>query len=402
MTKLNPASRWFPAFLVLLVMSGAVSSDIYLPSMPDMAILFSTTAARVQLTISVFFAGFAAAQLVLGPLSDRFGRRPVLLWGIVLYFFASLVCLFANSVELLIVGRFFQSLGACAGPVISRAVVRDVYAKDQAAKVFATIALIFAVTPAIAPIIGGHLHAMFGWHSNFIVMAAFGLVQFLSVWLFLEESNKKPDKRALSPPRMYVNYAFLLRDPVFVSNTLMVALIFSCLFILITGLPLLLIGVMGIRPEHFGYYMMGMVSGLVIGSIIVTRYSMVYGGEKLIRLGLGFGIVGGFLLALFGWIGVEHPFAVILPGILLFIASSTVCPCATALAIAPHARNAGLASALLGFTQMITASILAWFASWLHNGTTLPITSTVFGVAVLAIVAYLLFRPKKSAAPTKE
>ena len=161
--------------LTLLVAMGAISTDIYLPSLPSIAAEFSTDTASVQLTLSIFMIAFAVSQLVYGPLSDQFGRRPVLLGGMSLYLVASTGCAMADSIETLILARFLQALGACSGPVVARAIVRDVFGRERSAKVMAYMGTAMALAPVLGPIAGGFLQVWFGWQANFAVMAALGM-----------------------------------------------------------------------------------------------------------------------------------------------------------------------------------------------------------------------------------
>ncbi|MEA4837375.1 MAG: multidrug effflux MFS transporter [Rhodospirillaceae bacterium] len=396
MTKLDPASRWFPLLLVGLMMAGAVSIDIYLPSLPDMARLFQTDAARVQLTLSVFFAGFAVAQLVLGPLSDRFGRRPVFVGGILLYLVATVACLVASQINTLILARFFQALGACAGPVLSRAIVRDVYPPDQASRVFATLASIFAVTPALAPIVGGNLHAAFGWRANFIVMLGFGVLQLAAVRYLLPETNRHLNMRALDPLRILFNYRLLLRSRHFLGYTLMMGFTFSAMFTFVSGSPLLLIGLLGVRPEYYGLWVLLVTAGFLTGSLSVARLASRFGSERMVRIGAAIALAAGLVMAGLAWAGIETVMTVIGPAIFLFLAAAMVLPCSTALAIAPYARIAGTASALLGFLQMSLAACAGWLAAYLHDGTTIPVAGVILAVlAASACVHRVLLAGRK-------
>lgn len=399
MNRLDPKSPFFSLLLVALVMAGALSTDIYLPSMPDLARQFNSPASHVQLTLSMFFAGFAVAQLIVGPLSDRFGRRPVLLWGVTLYAAASAACLFATNIETLIAGRFFQALGACAGPVVARAIVRDVYPRDQAARIFATMASIFALAPALAPIVGGNLHAWFGWKANFIVMLLFGIGQFVAVRLFLAETNARPDRRAVKLGWMAFNYATLLRERAFLGNTVMVALLFAAMFSYVSLSPFLLIDFLGVKPEHFGYCMAGVILGFLAGSQTVARLTARFGSERLVGAGAVLGFVGASLMLALALSGIHSVFALIVPAGLVFMASAMVMPSATALAIAPYARIAGSASALLGFLQMSTAALVGWLAGLAHADSAVPLSLVLVGLTAAALVAQRLLLAGRASPP---
>jgi len=176
---IRPESAWTIAYLTVLVAMGQMSTGIYLPSMPSLAAVFATDSGTVKLTMSVFLAGFAVAQLIYGPLCDRFGRRPVVIGGLAIFALASLACALAPSIEWLIVARLFQAIGACSGQVLGRAIGRDLFEGQRYAKVMALVGLALALTPAAGPVLGGVLQVAFGWQANFLFLAGWGLVLLL-------------------------------------------------------------------------------------------------------------------------------------------------------------------------------------------------------------------------------
>src|SRR5262249_12264350 len=199
----GPARRGPPAnslavtaLLTAMVALGPISTDLYLPSLPGLARYFDVSVADAQLTLSSFLIGLATAQLIYGPLSDRFGRRPVLLVGLAIYVIASIVCAFAPSVPVLIFMRFLQAVGACVGPVLGRAVVRDVHGRDGAARVLAYMSAAMALAPAIGPIIGGFLEEWYSWRANFLALVCYGIVGLVLTWQILPETNKTLDLEA--------------------------------------------------------------------------------------------------------------------------------------------------------------------------------------------------------------
>lgn len=395
----RPGSFGFAVLLTALVAFGPVSTDLYLPSLPDMTRAFAVDVSMVQLTLSVFVAGFAVCQLVYGPLSDRFGRRPVLLGGIVTYFLASVFCLFAATIEALILGRFLQAVGACAGPVLGRAVVRDVYPREQAAKVLSYMASAMALAPAVAPLIGGLLHSLFGWRANFVALSLFGLVLLAATWWMLEETNRQPDRHALRPARLLGNYLALLRDRRFLGHTAVVAFSFAGLFSFISGASFVLIDVLGVGPRHFGFAFMAVVVGYMSGSFASGRLSQRIGLERMVGAGVVLGAATAALLAGLALAGVQTIPAVVVPTSLFFLSVGMVLPNATAAAIAPYATMAGSASALLGFLQMGTGALAGWLVGRLHDGTTLPMAAVILAMATASLAARLLARRGAPKAP---
>lgn len=384
----RPAPRL--PLLIALVTFGPISTDLYLPSLPDMTRAFATDVSMVQLTLSVFIAGFAAAQLVYGPLSDCLGRRPVLLGGVAVYLLASVVCVFATGIEMLILGRFLQALGACAGPVLGRAIVRDVYPRDQAARVMASMASVMALAPAAAPMLGGAVHAAFGWRANFVLLVVFGVGLLIAAWALLGETNAHRDPHALRFRRMLGNYALLLGDGAFVGTTLTLSFIFAGMFSYISGVSFVLIDVLGVRPENFGFCFAAVIAGYIAGSVAATHLSLRLGSARMISLGVGLGLVAGLTLGGLALAKVQTIAAVIAPMSVILFAAALALPNATATAIAPHARIAGSASALLGFIQMAVASAAGWLVGRLHDDTTLPMAGVIAAALVAAAMTHLL------------
>lgn len=390
MAKSRPHPTAFRVRLLLtgLVAFGPVSTDLYLPSLPAMVTSFRTDVSTVQLTLSVFVFGFAVSQLIYGPLSDRFGRRPVLLGGIATYFIASILCLFAPSIHWLIVGRLLQALGACAGPVVGRAVVRDVYPRDQAARVLSYMASAMALMPAVAPIFGGVMESTVGWQGNFALLALFGVVLLIGTWTLLDETNHHTDAHALQLWKVFGNYRLLLRDRRFIGRVLTLAFGFAGLFSFISGSSFVLIDVLKVDAHMFGFAFGCVVFGYVAGTFLSGRIGQRIGLARMIRFGIVLGIVAGASLALLAWLGVQSVVAVVLPTSFYFLSVGLVLPNTTAAAIAPYPTMAGSASAMLGFIQMAVGAVAGWLVGASHDGTTIPMASVLFAMTVAAALAH--------------
>lgn len=387
---MNSPSRPPLALLIAMVTVGPVSIDIFLPSLPDMTRVFATDVSHVQMTMSIFIGGFALSQLVLGPLSDRYGRRPVLLAGIALYLAASLLCLMARSIETLILARLLQSFGACSGPVLSRAIVRDAYPKDQVARTMAMMASVFTIAPAVAPIFGGWLHTLFDWRANFVVMVIFGAGLFLSVWKWLRETNLHPDQHALKLGRMLATYLLLLRHRSFLGYTLTVSFVFAGMFCFVSMGSFVLIGVLGVRPEYFGFCFAVTVAGLLTGNVITARGGHRFGTLRMVRAGVVIASLAAMVLGGLALAHVQTIAAILLPMIGIYLAAGLILPNGTAAAITPHGRVAGSASALLGFIQMAVASAAGWLVGRLHDGTTLPMSVTTAVMLFIGLASFML------------
>ena len=374
--------------LVALVAMGQVSVALYIPSMPAIASDFAVGTGRVTLTLTIFLAAFAMAQLVYGPVSDRYGRRRALLGGIFLYILASIACAIADGIVWLSIARFLQALGACSGPVLGRAMVRDIYGRDQAAKVMAYVAMAFAVSPALTPLIGGFLQVTFGWRSNFAALAIFGAVLLATVWRRIGETHIPAAPTGVFG--MARTYGTLLRDRRVTGNIACAAFGFSGLMSFTTAAPFLFIERLGYSPDAFGAVVIFNVVGMVAGNFVVSRLSHRYGHAKMIGFGTTVSLAAAIAMVGLAMHGTMTAVAIIAPMACYLFGMGLVFPNATAGALTPHPRAAGSASALIGFFQMTAAALASRVSGLLPHDSQLPMALVILGCATIATAAYLL------------
>ena len=384
----RPDSLAVRVLLTALVAFGPLSTDLYLPSLPTLVTVFGTDIATVQLTLSVFLVGFAVSQLVYGPVSDRFGRRPALLGGITIYLVASAACALTDDIGGLIVARFFQALGACCGPVVARAVVRDVFGRDRAATVLAYMAMAMTLAPAVGPVLGGVITELFGWRGNFLLLTGFAVMILAATWIMLGETNAHRDENALRPGRMAANYALLLRDRGFLGFMLTVAFTYSGIFSFISGSSFVLIGRLHLTPAQYGASFGVVVLGYALGSFLAGRMSHRKGGPWMIRTGTAVSLAGGLTGAALALADVPHLAAVLTPVFVFMVGAGLTLPNAMAGAVGPYPMMAGLASALVGFVQMSVAAAVGLMVGHLHTGTQLPMMGAIGLVALGAALSY--------------
>ncbi|MDX6748354.1 multidrug effflux MFS transporter [Geminicoccaceae bacterium 1502E] len=387
MSTIDP--RRFLPLLPLLVAFQAISTDLYLPALPSLVADLGTDVASAQLTLSVFLVGFAISQLVYGPLSDRLGRRPLLLAGTALYAVASLLCVFAATIEQLVALRLLQAVGACAGPVLGRAVVRDVYGPQDAARVLAYLAAAMALAPAAGPILGGYLTLWFDWRACFLVLSLLGILALLGTWRLLPETNGRKDPHAMAPTRLAANYAELLGHPLYRRFVMVGVFGYGGIFAFISGSSYLLIGVVGLSPELYGMCFAAVVLGYMAGSLIAGRITGRVGIETMVR-------AGGLTCAMGGLAGLALALAmppsvpsIVAPMAVFMVGAGFALPAATAGALGPFPTKAGLASALMGFAQLTLASLLGIAIGAVYGGTALPMMGALALVGCGALVAGL-------------
>lgn len=375
--------------LAAFVALGPLATDMYLPALPAMAAALNAAPADVQLTLSVYMVGLALAQLVYGPLADRFGRKPLLLVGLLLFTLASLACALTRSIEAMIVFRLLQALGGSAGPVLARAAVRDVHDPLEAARILSYLGTATALAPALAPIGGGYLLVTFGWPSVFVFLAAYGLAATALLWFALPESLSPALRQSIHPVAIARNYRFLLRHRDYVGYTLACAFTFAGLFAFLSGASFVLIEFLGVSPQHFGYYFILAVGGYVTGTLFAGRLSRRLGINRLLLIGGVIATLGGALMAALALAKVFAPLAVMLPMMLYMMGMGIVRPQSMAGAIGPFPQMAGAASALLGVVQMSVAAAAGVVVGQLHSGTPLAMATTIALMGAAGLVSFV-------------
>ncbi len=365
-----------PAVAVLLaalVAFQSVSTDLYLPALTAIVEALATDVDSVQLTLSLFLVGFGAGQLLWGPISDRFGRRPALLAGLVLYALAALGCALAADITSLVVLRLLQGVAAAVGPSVGRAVVRDLWAPPEAQRVLGYLAAAMALGPMLGPILGGVLTERLGWRANFGALAVFGLVVLAATARLLAETAPARDPTALAWHRLLADWRRILRHPLFRTSVLAAAFAYGGIFVWISASPHVLVGVLGVAPTGFGLAFALTVVGYMAGSFTGARLSRRFGPTLPFRLGGPLAALNGLMAVL--TLGLLPPsLALLLPlAFLAMLAAGFVLPAAMAASLAPFPERAGLASGLLGALQLALASGMGYAVAYAFDGTARPL-----------------------------
>jgi DHA1 family bicyclomycin/chloramphenicol resistance-like MFS transporter len=390
----RPESFVVTALLTALVALGPISTDLYLPSLPGMTQGLDADVSEIQLTLSLFLAGLALGQLLWGPVADRFGRRPVLIAGLSIYCAASIACVAAPSIGILIAGRFAQAFGAAVGPTICRAIVRDVHGRHGTGRIMSYLSAAVAVAPAIAPIFGGFVEVWLGWRANLASLAIYGSGALLATFLLLPETNPAPDPFATRATRIVANFGMFLGNRLYLGYLLAVAFSYSGIFCFISGSSFVLVDLVGLPPDLYGFCFGAIVIGYIAGSVTGGRLSRRVPPDRLIATGSSFMLAGAGILLAFAILMPPTVVTIVAPTAIFMVGTGLTMPNAYAGALIPFPRAAGAASSLVGFMQMGMAALVGIGIGHAYNETALPMAGAMALVASGASLAYwLIIRP---------
>jgi len=379
-----PERNRFFLILILGLLSaiGPFSIDMYLPGFPAIAADMGTTVARVALSLSSFFIGISAGQFIYGPLLDRYGRKRPLYAGISLYLIASTCCVFARSVEMLIVLRLFQAVGACAGLVASRAMVRDLFPVSQNARVFSLLMLVVGVSPIIAPTLGGYITGLLGWRYIFVVLAFIGAFILGAVHFALPESRQPDPYFSLKPGPIITGFLSVLKEPSFYTYAFTGAIASSGLYAYIAGSPYVFMELFKVSERQYGWIFAIIALGLIGSSQLNSVLLRTYKSEQIIKVALFCQSLTGIGLFMISLLGKPELFSTIFLIFLFLCCQGCIFPNSSALSLAPFSRNAGTASALLGGIQMSIGALVSALVSVLTRHNSLPMTGLMAACAV--------------------
>ncbi len=374
----------FYAILVAMSTTGPLAMNIFVPSIPGLMREFSATSGTVQLTLTVYLAGIAVSQLFYGPLSDRYGRRPAMLAGLVLYVVGSLFCAYATSIETLMVARFAQALGGAAGMVLARAIVRDLHGREASASVLGYITMVWVLVPMFAPALGGLLEQVSTWRASFFVLSFFGgAVLILTFWR-LPETNPRADRDPNEPARLLSGVAALVRAPRFIGYTLTLGLCSAVFFSFIAGAPFIMVEVLSQSPLDYGLWFMLVSVGYMSGNFLSGRYSQRIGIDRMIAVGNGLAIAGTLVMLTAAIIGTLSPLSLFVPMLIVTLGNGMTIPNGTAAAISVLPRTIGAAAGLSGFAQVTIGAIASQATGSLQGTIPLAALWVMAAAAVLA------------------
>lgn len=377
--------------LIGLVAMLAVSTDLYLPAIPQLIESLNTNNSQGQLTLSIFLMGFAAGQLFYGSVSDRYGRKPVLYVGLVIYLAGTLGCIFAPDIDTLISARFIQGFGGASGPVLARAIVADSYNRVEAASIMASIAGAMALVPAIAPVFGSWLLYFFEWRAHFVLLLILGLLAFAGV-IRLQESLKAPSSKPLKLSSIISQFPVCLRNSSFAGFTLCGGATYAAMFCYISTSSFLIIGLLGLAPEYFGYTFMVVVFGYIAGAMTSSRLVGHWGVIRVLALGQLVGLLAGALLLTLAIFEVNRLTPMLVAFFMVFMAGGLSLSISQMGAIAELPEAAGKASSVFGFLQIAFASLLGYLVGLFYNNTLMPTAVGVVLAALMSAAGYMIVR----------
>lgn len=382
-----------PFFLILILGSlaalGPFSIDMYLPGFKAIAKDLNTEVSHVALSLSSFFIGISAGQLLYGPLLDKFGRKKPLYVGLFIYIISSLSCIWITTIDQLIVLRFVQAIGSCAAAVAAIAMVRDLFTVQESPKVFASLMLVIALSPMLAPTAGGYLIAALGWPSVFIFLGIMALLMLLTTIFWLPESYIPDSSYSLKPKPILKNFSIVLKEPRFYTYALVSAVTFSGLFAYVSASPVVFMDLFGVSETGYGW-IFALLSSFFIGfsqvNSLILRW---FNSETIVQWALIAQVIISILFLIMALNNLLN-----LYGTILFIGLFLGClgfinPNASALALAPFNKNAGIASALMGALQMGIGALASAMISLFKADAVWPMSAIMSLAAIIALLCLL-------------
>jgi len=366
---------------------GPASMQILLPALPTIRTDFQVTASVAQLTLSLSMLSIAVATLIYGPLSDRFGRKHILVIGIIITFLGSIFCILAPTINLLILGRIIQAFGGAVGLVVARAVVRDVYGPQESARVISTLVMVMVVIPMMSPALGGELMVLFGWRSVFVCIAVFSVLMLVAMCWKLPETLVEP-VHFEGIGGMLFTFRDLMRSREFCGYGFSVAFVSVVFFSFISAAPEIMVSVLNRSATEYGYYFIMIPAGFMTGSYLSRRFGNRLGIYKMIDYGSKVSLFGITLALIVQLSGFSHPIGLFLPIAIAIFGNGVTLPNAQAGAINVFPGHAGSASGLMGFLQMGFSAVAAQLVATIYNGTAYPLLALMFIAASLSLVAF--------------
>jgi MFS transporter, DHA1 family, multidrug resistance protein len=399
MTQRALSTGFWLVLLTVLIALPRITLDMHLPALPAMADDFQTSDSQLQLTLTLYALGSAISLLVSGPLTDRFGRRPVLLAGLFLYVLATAACALADNIAVLIIARLFQALGGCCTTVIGRVIVRDYFDRNEQARLLGLISMAMAISPMAAPVLGSLMLPFIHWRGLFVLLGVIGAVLCLVVYRRLPET--RPAEVAAAPPRGLLRiYGQLLRDRYFLRYSLAIGCVYSTYFPFISESSALLQRGFHLSATAYALVFAATISGYMLGANLFRRLVRRFEADRLIVAGIAVNVLGSGILALATVALPGEWLAIVLPMVLIMVSVGMVIPACQLSVLQPYGAIAGTASGLFFFTQMFLTAVSSWATGLLSDGTSAPLVMMTALASVLLVTSWLALQQK--AAPVAQ
>lgn len=386
------SSRLLILILASITALGPMSMQVFLPALPAIQEAFTVSAGRAQMVLSVSLAAIAVSTLGFGPASDRYGRRPVMVVGLLIFLVGSVICAIAPTIDILILGRVVQAVGGAAGMVLSRAIIRDLYDRETAAKMLAYMVTALVMAPMVAPLIGGVLNDVSGWRSIFVFTGIVGLAALALAYPRVPETLAQP-VRDQSIGSMLRSFVSLLRVPAYLAYAGQLSFGLGMFMAFVGAAPFVVIQVLGRPPTELGILLLIVTGGFMMGTFITARIAGRVGIDRMILFGSVLAVVIGFVMVALVLSGVWTVWAIFLPGTGMAFANGLIMPNAQAAAVSVNPRIAGSASGLMSFMQMAVGAVFAQLAGVVQDGTPIPMVILVTIASTLGLAA-ILFLPR--------
>ena len=381
--------------LILSMLLGIqpVTTDLYLPALPAMTTSLGAPTSQAQLTLSALLLAFGCSQLVWGPLSDRFGRRPILLWGLAAYTLASIGSMLAPSMALLIVWRAVQGAAMGAAVMAARAIVRDLYLPADSARIMSKGLSGLGVLACLSAPLGALLAEWFGWRAALLAVAIFGGCALAMIALRFKETLRQKNPHALRPATLIRTWLQIVKNPTFIAFSALSATSYAGLFTFLAASSFVFIKVLGLSRTQYGLVMFFMCFSYLLGTFACRRLLVRFGLRKTVALAGCLSLIGGTLMGALAWAGVSNVWAVMLPYFIFMVGHGVHQPCGQSGAVGPFPHAAGTASALNGFLMMVVAFAMGGWLGTRMDGSVLPLTNGVwFWSIFIALTAWTLVR----------
>lgn len=387
----KPAMPQATVVLLLALLLGIqpITTDLYLPALPALTEGFGANMAQGQMTLSALLLAFGLSQLVWGPLSDRFGRKPILLIGLVLYSLAAIGCAFADSMDLLITWRIMQGLAMGAVVMCGRALVRDLYTPIVGVTVMSKGLTGLGVFACLSAPLGGYLAGHWGAKAALLALTVFGIATLCMVFSRFQETLSQKNLSALQPSSLVKTWWLILKNPVFLTYSALSFASYGILFTFLASSSFVFIKIHGFTPPQYGFIMFGMSAFYLCGTVWCRWQIRRSGIARSVAIAAGLSLTGGTLLAVLAFTGNHSPWALILPYYLIAVGHGVHQPCGQTGAIGPFGKAAGTAAALNGFLMMLTAFATGAWLSFTNDGSAMPMILAVwFWSIFISIIAW--------------